>query len=159
MGNISRVAHFHKTKSLSLTLAAFLFFLNSCGDGSFVIDRSQGAQTGTVAVPGSESPLEFFTDEIFPLITRSEAQGGCAVSGCHLVNDAAEPEQTFHQVDPGDADNTFNWAGARRKVLVQGTFAGPTSLTYKQQMDGNHESFQNWSDDDRAKLNDWVNLP
>jgi len=144
---------------------ALIGFLVSCGGGNVTVNREAGKES---AIPladrlrdQEEAPiLEFFEDNIFPIIAQGNLLlGGCATSGCHLAGDELEP--SFFQVDPDDVQESWQWARFRRTILEQSDYTNPASKTLREQMNATpvHGSFDNWTTEQRALLEEFSDLP
>lgn len=139
-----------------------LLLLPGCGDGDFRINPAGGSLSelgrgGTIA----DNAFNFFQTNLFPIMTSTTNPGkSCLGSGCHSLNTS---QPTFFQIDASSAVNTYNWAGARRTSVVQGTYAGSSSRTIQAQKDVSHPSdigssggFTNWSTSEKALIDTWV---
>lgn len=152
-----------------LQFSAFLFssiflsslILNACGDGSIQVTPGNLSNLSGEGGNITDTPEEFFTDNIFPLFRQASGSGGCASSGCHLVGAAALGAQTFFQVDPDSSTESWNWASVRRTSLQTGDFASGSSDLIKNRKNDGHEAFANtsvWSDLNKALIDSWSSI-
>lgn len=128
--------------------------LTGCGSGDISIDRSNGLEST------AGNSLSYFGDAIYPLLIKDRTgfAGGCAASGCHLKGSASVSVQTFFQVNKSSSSDSANWAMARRSRVTTGTYATTNSMTLKAQKDNNHNSFSQWSTEEKANLDTWTAL-
>lgn len=136
-----------------------LSLLPACGDGNINVDSTAGTPSVIGGETTDKTPLEYFRDEIFPIISESSlANGGCASSGCHLVNSAAQSAQTFFQVDPDSADISWNWASVRRTSITDTDYSVSSGSSKAQllrtQIEANHKN-TNWTAVQKSKMETW----
>jgi len=133
--------------------------LTACGEGSVQVDSTAGTPSVIGGETTDKNPLEYFRDEIFPIVSDSSlAKGGCASSGCHLVGAAAQSAQTFFQVDPDSVDNSWNWASVRRTEITDTDYSissgSSRSLLLRVQIEANHKN-TNWTAVQKSKIQTW----
>lgn len=152
----------------SLLLAGSLALLIACGSGDYTINPDGGLESqvgdttaggttsgGTTAGTTGATPQQYFTDNLWPIMKLTSGKG-CASGGCHNL----QTPQTFYQVDPASASNSWNWASVRRKSVDTSTgYARSSSVTLRSRKNSNHNSFQNWTSADKALIDAWVALP
>jgi hypothetical protein len=144
---------------LSFALFVCVAGLSRCGSGNFVLDTSQGVASNVVGnVPADVTPEEYFTNNIFPIVKNTSGIKGCALSGCHNVNDSPSHAQTFFQVDPSSASNSWNWASARRTTIVVGPYATSSAIRILTRSSNNHENFSNWTSAEKTFISTWAAL-
>jgi hypothetical protein len=147
--------------SVELGFLGFCLFHLSCGGGDVSIDRSQGIESAVNGVGGTgDNSLVYFTNTIFPLLIRGQtnAAQGCATPACHAKGSASNSAQTFFQINAASSGESWNWAQVRRNRVVEGTYASSGSQTLKSKKDANHNSFSDWSSDEKLKIDGWSAL-
>ncbi len=154
-------------KSIKIQVLSFLFTLSfmslGCGSGNIEIDR-EGAEESVVSGPEASglSAEAYFTSQLFSTLTkaRTSAADGCATSGCHLKGAASSSAETFYQIDKASASESWNWAQVRRnRVIVKNTtFAASGSQTLSVKKNENHQSFKDWTAEEKALIDTWTGL-
>jgi|GEM_PF-4706841 len=97
-----------------LVFILFIALQIACGDGSVKINKDAGTAStlplgNLIDTAAQQKYKDYYTTNLYPIMSLpDQSQGGCAVSGCHLINDAFSSDQTFFQVDPSGSDNSWN---------------------------------------------------
>jgi len=145
-----------RVSSYAIVFLISLFVL-ACGDGDFRVNPTAGTLSTASGTGGPDGTAkQYFTTNLFPLMTANTGSKGCLGSGCHEI-DTNRPR--YFQLDASDANSSYNWAGARRASVLIGNYADGTAQTLKAKKDTNHNNFNNWTPTEKALIDTWTDLP
>lgn len=153
---------------LEFTTIILFLLVMGCGDGSVAVNTEAGDDSDLPLADilrddAEENIREYFIENIYPIMALSDnSQGGCAVSGCHLVNDTVrvgdDDEAQFFQVDPDDPELTWQYARYRRTTVEGSEYTDGGSKTIDSQRLKSHNAFAFWTDEQEQFIVEWINL-
>jgi hypothetical protein len=142
---------------------ALIFGFIACGDQENLKITPGSTPVSNIDLKGSPQPSldspqakSFFIERLWPIMS-GDSEKGC--TECHSAGGSYS--QTFFQVDTDNSENSWNWARVRRFKLEASDYLdlNTNSSLISMRRTTNHATFENWTDEEKALITEWVDLP